>query len=556
MALQIRRGTDTQRQALSGVNTPIAGELLYTTDNKKLHIGDGTTTGGTSIGYFGSVAVSGQSTIKSTGVNETLTVVAGANISLTTDANTGTLTITAAPQTLTNGSLNFFQNNITSLNSNEDINIDPAGTGKVNVVGNLTATTLTGALTGNVTGNVSGTAGSVTNGVYTTDTGTVTNTMLAGSIANAKLLNSSLTIGSTAISLGATSSSISGLTSLTSTTLNSTNLNVTGTLSNQRIQIIESSITGLVSNENINITASGSGNVVVNGDLTITSDGNLEKTGTLYLIPTSGVTIGDATVDGNLYMVRNTANSGRFQGLTFAQHHEIADVTNLTFYRTRGTSAAPTPVVDGDRLGDITFLGSTSATTGATASPPNGAVISAFVEGSILNTTNIPTKLRFATNNGTAFASRAELSAAGIWKVDSIAGLNTTLNITGNLTGSTVSVSGLRLFQNNITGLNSNEDIVIAPSGTGGVRVGGLRLFQNNLTGVNSNEDIVIDPSGTGKLQVLGDLNITGALKLAVYADATARNTAITSPTAGMIVFNTTGTKFQGYTGAAWVDLN
>ena len=48
----------------------------------------------------------------------------------------------------------------------------------------------------------------------------------------------------------------------------------------------------------------------------------------------------------------------------------------------------------------------------------------------------------------------------------------------------------------------------------------------------------------------------TVPVKLAVYADATARNAAITSPTAGMIVFNTTGTKFQGYTGSAWVDLN
>ena len=137
MALQIRRGTDTQRQALSGVNTPIAGELLYTTDNKKLHIGDGTTAGGTSIGYFGSVAVSGQSTIRSTGVNETLTIVAGANISLTTNANTGTLTIAAAPQELNNGSLRLFQNNISSINSNENINIAPAGTGQVNITSSL-----------------------------------------------------------------------------------------------------------------------------------------------------------------------------------------------------------------------------------------------------------------------------------------------------------------------------------------------------------------------------------------------------------------------------------
>jgi hypothetical protein len=50
--------------------------------------------------------------------------------------------------------------------------------------------------------------------------------------------------------------------------------------------------------------------------------------------------------------------------------------------------------------------------------------------------------------------------------------------------------------------------------------------------------------------------NFSNAVRLVVYADNTARDAAITSPTAGMMVFNTTGTKFQGYTGAAWVDLN
>ena len=47
-----------------------------------------------------------------------------------------------------------------------------------------------------------------------------------------------------------------------------------------------------------------------------------------------------------------------------------------------------------------------------------------------------------------------------------------------------------------------------------------------------------------------------GPMSPAVYADNTARDAAITTPTAGMMVFNTTGTKFQGYTGSAWVDLN
>ena len=53
--------------------------------------------------------------------------------------------------------------------------------------------------------------------VTTGDTATVTNTMLAGSIANAKLVNSSVTIGTTDIALGASSTTLSGLTSVSST---------------------------------------------------------------------------------------------------------------------------------------------------------------------------------------------------------------------------------------------------------------------------------------------------------------------------------------------------
>ena len=59
-----------------------------------------------------------------------------------------------------------------------------------------------------IVGDISGNAGTVTNGVYTTDTGTVTNTMLA---------NDSITIGTTAIALGASETTIAGLVSVTST---------------------------------------------------------------------------------------------------------------------------------------------------------------------------------------------------------------------------------------------------------------------------------------------------------------------------------------------------
>ena len=43
--LQIRRGTDAQRQTI----TPNQGEFLYTTDLKELWIGDGATVGGNRV---------------------------------------------------------------------------------------------------------------------------------------------------------------------------------------------------------------------------------------------------------------------------------------------------------------------------------------------------------------------------------------------------------------------------------------------------------------------------------------------------------------------------
>lgn len=71
--------------------------------------------------------------------------------------------------------------------------------------------------------------------------------------------------------------------------------------------------------------------------------------------------------------------------------------------------------------------------------------------------------------------------------------------------------------------------------------------------------DTAIELDGNAqKLMVAAKKGSTfdGPISPGVYADDAARDAAITSPTAGMMVFNTTGAKFQGYTGSAWVDLN
>lgn len=56
MPLKLRRGTNADRTSI----TPVEGEPIYTTDTKKLYIGDGTTAGGTEIGGGGTLTVDTQ----------------------------------------------------------------------------------------------------------------------------------------------------------------------------------------------------------------------------------------------------------------------------------------------------------------------------------------------------------------------------------------------------------------------------------------------------------------------------------------------------------------
>ena len=111
--------------------------------------------------------------------------------------------------------------------------------GQVNLVGPNTASTF------NL--NVPAVAGTL---VTTGDSATVTNTMLAGSIANAKLLNSSVTVGSTSIALGASATTVTGLT-LTSPTLTTPALGTpaSGTLTNCT-GLPTSGLTGTISEAN------------------------------------------------------------------------------------------------------------------------------------------------------------------------------------------------------------------------------------------------------------------------------------------------------------------
>lgn len=86
---------------------------------------------------------------------------------------------------------------------------------------------------GRFVGDLNGNADTVTNGVYTSDTDTVTGTMIANNtVTNANLQNTNTTVGTTAIPLGGSATTITGLSSVTSTAfVGNITGNVTGNVS-------------------------------------------------------------------------------------------------------------------------------------------------------------------------------------------------------------------------------------------------------------------------------------------------------------------------------------
>lgn len=98
MANQIlmKRGLETNR---AGV-TPAAGEPLWTTDDKKLYIGDGATAGGILVGAGSySWTITGDTGTEVVAASEEITFAGGTSITTAYDTGTNTLTITGLAYT-------------------------------------------------------------------------------------------------------------------------------------------------------------------------------------------------------------------------------------------------------------------------------------------------------------------------------------------------------------------------------------------------------------------------------------------------------------------------
>jgi len=452
MPLQIRRGTDAERTAMT---QPLAaGELIFVTNTNRLYIGNGTTNGGVPVTDYtdeqardavAPMLVNGthnaisfvyddaldkvnatvnlsdyQGVIKAAAFNGS--VVAN-DSSLLIDGNTGKFNLSGRvgtdiiPDTdvsydlgsatyrfrdlyLSGSSIKLGAATITATGTAVNL---PAGstigglaigmTGgdlNVNIVANdstvivnttTEVVTAQGGFVGNVTGNVTGNATSVTNGVYITDTGTVTNTMLAGSIADTKLstistagkVSNSATTATNANTASAIVSRDSSGNFLASTITSNLIGDVTGNVIGSVIGDLKGSVFGDDSTKIIDsVESKVYGGFVgsLNGNR-VTLDQSLATTG---------------------FIIYSEASGGAGDLFNINTHHNSADPSLSYFTRSRGTFSAPTPLLDADLIYGLAFSGRSSDGTSSIAAAFGAGVAGTpapgILPGSIILSTN------------------------------------------------------------------------------------------------------------------------------------------------------------------------
>jgi len=275
------------------------------------------------------------------------------------------------------------------------------------LVTGVTTANISGALT--FTGDVTGSGTTGTSTALTISSLAVTNAMLAGSIANAKLSNSAITIGSTSIALGATSTTLAGLTSVTSTgftgALTGNASTATALATGRTIAITgdiaytsgsfdgTSNVTSAGTLATVNSDVGSFGSTTVIPVITVNAKGLVTAVSTANISGSISVTGGDLTLSGNTgtAITNATLSTVNSDIGTYGSVTAVPLITvNAKGLVTGVTTSTITPAV-----GSITGLGTGVATFLATPSSANLAA--ALTDESGTNTVAFTTSPTFIT---------------------------------------------------------------------------------------------------------------------------------------------------------------
>lgn len=203
--------------------------------------------------------------------------------------------------------------------------------------------------------SINGTSIPTSKTLLTTDAGQVTNTMLAGSIANAKLTNSKVTVGTTDISLGGSSTTLAGLTSVTSTSFTGAltgNASTATTLQNAR------TINGVSFDGSADITVpTAAGTLTGNTLASNITTSSLTAVGTI----STGVWNATAIAVSKLangtsgYVLKAGASSPEWVSMDTIPVSSAAKVANAITFNSSGSGNSSEQVFDGSSTTTISY---------------------------------------------------------------------------------------------------------------------------------------------------------------------------------------------------------
>ena len=506
MSLRIRRGTDAQRQSL----TFDQGEVVYTTDTKKLYIGDGITAGGQNI-----LATSAG---------------AGVTFNATTqlfDFNTAALGITTSD--VTEGSRKYF----TSQRAQDAAASLFTATGSPTSSGSITGTIATGTIVLNsadsalVNGSrmvIAGAGGNgISAGTYYVVSSVGTSVVLANSLANA---TNSVPI--TGINTGSVTS--------TTYTAGGTDSGITFTYDsvNHVINVVSTGSTSLINDTNPRLSANLN---ILNYSITSSGTGVINITGNI----TSGGTVTGSTLSATNANVTNVNTSyinapDAGQGLQISS--KIGNSFAVEYYN--GTAASPTPVSTGSDSMVLSIKGYIGG-----GNYGFGGLIGAIWDTNAVLSDQAPkSSVAIGAGAGGSTFNYATLNSSGVFSAPAI---QTGTYATGTYPagGAVATIAGLVIgasgtFTCTSTTLTLGGKVTISGTNTGAGVVANGTYY---ITVTNGTTSFTLSATGNGS-----PISTTAGTPVGL-------TTTVQLPQKGMIIFDSTVNHFYGYNGTNWVQF-
>ena len=339
-------------------------------------------------------------------------------------------------------------------------------------------------------------------------------------------------------------------------------LDVGGTIQFQDIQINGNVITTTVGNNDLILEAAGTGKILVpydnaevSGTLTVvgtTSTTTINNTGTI----TSGTfSTGDIRITSNSITTTVGNNDLRLEAAGTGKIYIPSN--NVSIGRTL-TVLLTTTLADTNIVGTLTHTGNTTRTGNVTQTGNytlNGDLsVSNIAQFKDINVTN-NTITTTVTNNNLVLAA----NGTGIINIPNnnvsiannltVVGTTYTANIqnTGTITANAFSTGDINISGNTIQTTQTNSNLQLQAAGTGYIVLEQFDIQENEIR-INSGSDMVLTPNGTG----IVNINSTQSIKIPVGTTLERPDPA----TAGMIRFNTTLNRYEGYDGSQWVRID